>query len=521
MSDIHDVNGSVGESPTDPSLADSSPVLEAEALTKSFGPIHALRGVDVAFRAGEIHGLVGANGAGKSTLIRILAGIEHPDSGELRLRGEPIHVRGPHHAAELGFGFIHQELSLVESFTSAQNIALGNRRVSLLRPTRFTGVSPAVRAVAERVGITFRLDVPVSHLTVHQKWLVSIARSLFRNHALIAMDEPTAALGRHESDNLMDVARALASDGVAIIYVSHRMDEISGLCDRVTVFKDGGVVAAFDRRAGAFDRSKIIHAIVGHGVADVVPGSANNSRSARPLLTLHDVRRAPAVRGVDLDLWSGELVGIAGLVGSGRSELAGLMFGADRPDDGAMELDQADYRPRCIADAVSRGVAYVPEERRSQGLFMSRTTEFNMNIATWGRLRVLPRVPITSRGRSRRQVESICAALRVKSARPGTPVWQLSGGNQQKVVMGKWLALEPKVLILDEPTRGVDVGAREEIYGRIRELAERGAGVIVISSEFEELLACDRVIVMREGRVVGELEASAISVQAMLRLCYG
>ena len=334
------------------------------------------------------------------------------------------------------------------------------------------------------------------------------------------MDEPTAALGHEEAENLMGVARALASDGVAIIYVSHRLDEISALCQRVTVFKDGAVVAAFDRRSGPFDQRELIRAIVGHDVAPLTPSGSDGGSDARPILAVRGVQRLPAVRGVDLELRPGELLGIAGLVGSGRSELARLIFGADGMDEGSMELEQAEYRPKGVPEAVAAGVAYVPEERRSQGLFMARTTEFNMNIGSWKRLRALPPLPITSRRRSRRQVDYLCAALRVKSARWDTPVWQLSGGNQQKVVMGKWLALEPKVLILDEPTRGVDVGAREEIYGRIRELAGRGAGVIIISSEFEELLACDRVIVMREGRVVGELVESGVSVHAMLHLCY-
>jgi ABC-type sugar transport system ATPase subunit len=493
------------------------PAAEVRGLVKEYGSIRALRGVDLAIGAGEIHGLVGANGAGKSTLIRILAGVEQPDGGEVLVDGAATTIRDPSHATDLGFSFIHQELSLVERFTAAQNIELGSRDVGLLRPASFDGVSPAVRKVADRLGITFRIDIPVARLTVHQKWLVAIAKSMLRRHTLIAMDEPTAALDLNETEHLLGVIKELARDGVAILYVSHRLDEVIGICDRVTVFKDGAVSAEFAR--GGYARADVVRAIVGAEMdePEVVPFQPP---AGEPLFSAAGVVSRPAVRGVDLTVRAGELVGIAGLVGSGRTELARILFGVDRPTEGEMTLDGVAYRPRNPSEAIAAGVCYVPEERRSEGLFMSRSAEFNLNIATLDRLRTWDWLPLLSRGKSTRQGARLIDALQIKSAHPSTPVHGLSGGNQQKLVIGKWLAAEPRFLVLDEPTRGVDVGAKSEIYARIRDLAASGMGVLVISSEFEELVVCDRVVVMREGRMVGQLTGSRITVEGMLRLCY-
>ncbi len=493
------------------------PPVRVQNLAKEFGSIRALRGVDLTIGAGEIHGLVGANGAGKSTLIRILAGVEQPDGGEVFVDDVPTVIRDPRHAADLGFSFIHQELSLVERFTAAQNIELGSRDVGMFRPTSFDGVSAAVKKIADRLGITFRLDVPVSRLTVHQKWLVAIAKALLRRHDLIAMDEPSAALDLTETKHLLAVIRDLADEGVSILYVSHRLDEVIEICDRVTVFKDGAVSAEFKR--GAYARSDVVRAIVGSEIdePELIPYAAP---AGEPLFAVAGLVRLPAVRGVDLTVRAGELVGIAGLVGSGRTELARILFGVDRPTDGSMTLDGSPYQPGNPSEAIAQGICYVPEERRSEGLFMSRSVEFNLNIATLDRLRGWSLLPLLSRSKSSRQAATLIDALHVTGARPSTRVQSLSGGNQQKLVIGKWLAAKPRVLVLDEPTRGVDVGAKSEVYMRIRELASTGMGVVVISSEFQELINCDRVVVMREGRMVGQLTGSRITVEGMLRLCY-
>lgn len=488
-------------------------------LAKTYGAIRALRGVDISFRRGEIHGLVGANGAGKSTLIRCLAGLEQPDEGAVLVDGRVTHIQGPADAADLGFAFIHQELNLVKSFTGAQNIMLGSHQGSMLSPRRFGGVPQAVLRAARRVGIDFPLDVPVFELTVHQQWLVTIARALVEDRVLIAMDEPTASLDAQEAAKLLEVARELAASGVAVVFISHRIDEVTDVCDRVTAFKDGSVSLALPRTE--MTRESIVRAIVGHGVT---PGAGvtafDSTERARVVLSLQGVGRGRTVRDVSLALHEGEVVGIAGLVGSGRTELARLIFGADRPHSGTMVLDGKPYRPRSIPYAVKRGVAYVPEERRSEALFLTHSVEDNLHITVWDRRRISRWLPLIGPRSSRAAADDTCRALGIKTADSRSPVVGLSGGNQQKVVMGRWLATAPKILILDEPTRGVDVGARADIYARIREANESGSAVLVISSEFEELLECNRVLVMAEGRIVGELTSDEITVPNMLHLCY-
>ncbi|GAA2131002.1 sugar ABC transporter ATP-binding protein [Arthrobacter humicola] len=498
----------------------SSPLVQVRGLQKNYGAIRALRGVDIDFNRGEIHGLVGANGAGKSTLVRSLAGLEQPDAGEIIIRGEPTVIHDPGAATDLGFAFIHQELNLVASFTGAQNIMLGSHTESLLRLHKFSGVPRKVKEVAERIGIDFSLDKPVSTLTVHQQWLVSIARALVHDCQLLAMDEPTASLGAEEADKLLNVARDLAGHGVAVLFISHRLDEVTAICDRVTVFRDGAISLAMTREE--ITRQAIVEAIVGH---NVVPGERKNTavepKTSPVVLTARNISRGRNLRDASLDLHRGELLGIAGLVGSGRTELARVIFGADRAEGGAMMLHGSDYAPRTVNDAVAKSVAYVPEERRAEALFLNMSIESNLHITTWDKKRI-GITPLTSAKKSRSAAKAICERLGVVLRNGGTsqPVGALSGGNQQKVVIGRWMAINPEVLILDEPTRGVDIGARSDIYARIREIAKEGTSVIVISSEFEELLECDRVIVLSSGATVAELTGEQVTVNEMLRHCY-
>lgn len=496
------------------------PLLQVRGLAKEYGAIRALRGVDVAFHRGEIHGLVGANGAGKSTLVRSLAGLEQPDQGEILVDGEPVHIRNPAAAAALGFAFIHQELNLVSTFTGAQNIVLGNDRGKPLRLKGFAGVPDRVRVVAERIGIDFSLEKPVGQLTVHQQWLISIARALVNDCRLIAMDEPTASLGEEEAARLMGVAKGLAAEGVAILFISHRLDEVTSVCDRVTAFRDGQVVLTLSREQ--VTRSAIVDAIVGHSV---VPGERKD-RSSDPkvapvVLSLENVRRGTAVRNATLRLHKGELLGIAGLVGAGRTELARIIYGADQPDGGSMTYRGRPYTPKSVQDAIARSITYVPEERRAEALFLNLPIESNLHISNWKTNNVAG-TPFTSMRKSKTSAAQMCQRLGVVLREGGTgqPISALSGGNQQKVVIGRWMALNPEILILDEPTRGVDVGARADIYARIREIAASGTSVIVISSEFEELLECDRVVVLAGGKTVAELEGDSVTVPDMLHRCY-
>ena len=498
------------------------PVVSVSGLEKSYGAIRALKGVDLQILPGEVHGLIGANGAGKSTLVRSLAGLEQPDAGEILVGGEAVSISSPAAANRLRLAFIHQELNLVDSFTASQNILLGTHKGRALVRRGLDGVHPAAQRAARQIGIDFRLDRPVAQLTVHQKWLVSIARALVHDCRLIVMDEPTASLDADESQRLLDVARGLAADGVAVVFVSHRLDEVLGLCDRVTAFRDGRVSARIDR--SSLTRPALVQAIVGRDLAESSRGLDSPreiSASAPAALTVRGARRGRMLENADLDLKSGELLGIAGLVGSGRTELLRVIFGADRLESGTMTVFGEPYSPRSISAGIRHGLAFVSEERRAEALFLDLPVSSNLHVTTWRkwRRRGLPLISTRKAdSAARATTEQLGVVLREGGVRQN--IGGLSGGNQQKVVIGRWLQAGPRILLLDEPTRGVDIGARTEIYARIREIARSGMSVIVVSSELEELLECDRVVVMSAGRTVGELEGDAISVNNMLQLCY-
>lgn len=494
------------------------PFLKVEDLVKNFGGVRALKGVDLDIVPGEIHGLVGANGAGKSTLIRCLAGLVEADGGRILIDDAPVHIANPQEAQRLGLSFIHQELNFVPKFSALQNMLLG-----LPKPTRgslidWNAARKQVEPTAARLGFTFRLDTPTHELTVAEQWLISIGRSLLHKSRLIAMDEPTASLSMAESDRLFRIIRELSAEGISILYVSHRLDEILDLCHRVTVFKDGARVLSTEREG--LTKSALVNAIVGSEVAP-----SNGASSAPPdlptILEVRNLRRGHFVRDVSFSLHEGEVLGLAGLVGSGRTELVRMVFGADKPDSGEILMDGKRITLNSPHDAVRQGIALVPEERRSQGLLLSQSVSFNINLPTLEALRTVKGLPFISLGVGDKRAKSIVERLQVKTGSIHTPVRNLSGGNQQKVVIGKWLTQSMKVIILDEPSRGVDVGARGEIHIIVRSLASQGAGVIVISSEVEELPGlCDRVFVMVEGRIVGALVGAEITKEALLQMSY-
>jgi ribose transport system ATP-binding protein len=492
------------------------PLLEAREINKQYGAIQALRGVSLAVRAGEIHGLVGANGAGKSTLIKILAGVETADDGQILMDGEPVTIGDPQRASALGLSVIHQELNLVPQFTGFQNMALGLPMAGRFGLVDWRRLRSEVKRAAKRLDIQFPLDVPVTQLTVAEKWLIMIGRSLVRDARVIAMDEPTGSLSLEESERLFKIIRELRDAGHAVLYVSHRLDEITSLCDRVTVFKDGQRVNEMEH--ADLSRTALVRAIVG---GDLVAAPARKAAlsDAPVVFAVAGLRRLPAVRDVSFEVRAGEVLGLAGLVGSGRTETVRMIFGADRPEGGRMVLGGRPYAPKGTWEAVRDGVALVPEERRSQGLILSQTVKFNVNLASWWHLR-RRFAPLVDFSRAEKIATQAISSLAIKTNGPSDRVSRLSGGNQQKVVIGKWLVRRPKLLLLDEPTRGVDVGARAEIYRIIRGLAIEGVGIVVISSEFAELAACDRVLVMREGRLVAEIAGADISEEAILHACY-
>jgi ribose transport system ATP-binding protein/L-arabinose transport system ATP-binding protein len=495
-------------------------VIEIRGLGKQFAGEIALQGVDMDIVRGEVHGLVGANGAGKSTLIRCLAGVTVPDQGCILTGGEALRPGSPQASEKAGLAFIHQELNLVHHFSALQNMLLGAPKATRFGLIDWRRSSVGAREAAERVGIKFPLDTLVSELSVAERWLVMIGKALTRKAAMIAMDEPTAALSNAESEQLFRIVRDLTADGVAILYVSHRLEEVLNLCDRITVFRDGRVVGRAER--GGLDKQGLIRAIVGH---DVKAGKTRRrtkiDRTGAPLFSARRVSRGSAVKDVSFDVFAGEILGLGGLVGSGRTEVARLAFGVDRLEGGHFEMGGRRVAIENETQAVKLGIALVPEERRSQGLMLDLSVGFNINIATLPALRSVPGLPFLSSRKQRSQAGQRISELAIKTPGSSTKIAVLSGGNQQKALIARWLNPETKLLILDEPSRGVDIGAREEIHDAVRGLAKQGVGIIVISSDVEELaLIAERIVVLREGQCVGELEGEGISEAAIIEMSY-
>ena len=508
------MNGSAGRAET----PQSPPFVLVRSVSKSYGGAQALRSASLSVFPGEVHGLVGANGAGKSTLIRILAGLTQPDDGDILVEGKRVVADSPHVASKLGMSFIHQELAFVPGMTVIENIMLGMPKKTRLGVVDWRAIAKDVAPIAARVGVRAPLDANAKGLSTAENWLINITRALVLKARLIVMDEPTAALSTAEAERLFSIIHDLRRSGVAVLYVSHRLDEILELCQRVTVFRDGRSVA--DLAGPDLTRPAMVEAIVG-GVVETPVTRTNARSSSEPALSVCDLARAPKVKGVSFDLRKGEVLGLGGLVGAGRSELARLLFGVDRPHEGSMTLDGKPYAPRSPADAVKSGVGFVPEERRVEGLILSKSLAFNIGLANLQSIVLHQALPFISGGRRKALAERAIRNLAIKTPSAETAVGRLSGGNQQKVVIARWLASKPKVLILDEPTRGVDVGARVEIHRLIRNLASEGMAVLVISSEPEELPdMCDRALVMAEGRIVGELAGDELTRQRIIAASY-
>ncbi len=502
----------------DTSALHAAPFVSAKGLQKSFGGEQALKSASLSILRGEVHGLVGANGAGKSTFIRILAGLIQPDAGELRIDGAPYVAASPHRANDLGMSFIHQELAFIPGMTVIENIMLGLPKRTRFGLVDWPAIAREVGPIAERVGVKASLNAGVKGLSTAENWLINITRALVRQARLIVMDEPTAALSAADSERLFAIIRDLQKSGVAVLYVSHRLDEILTLCQRVTVFRDGQSVA--ELAGDALERRSLVKAIVGRAVESVRKEALPDARG-RVVLSVSGLCRAPKVRDVSFDLAKGEVLGLGGLVGAGRSELARLLYGADPLDSGTMMLEGSRFLPSNPSAAVRAGLGFVPEERRAEGLVLTKSVAFNLGLANFRSLVVSPLFPFLSGRRRKAMTEQTIRDLSIKTPSIETAVARLSGGNQQKVVIGRWLRSAPKVLILDEPTRGVDIGARAEIHRLVRELAARGMAVLVISSDPEELPdLCDRVLVMAEGRIVKELGGEAVTRSAIIAASY-
>ncbi|MGE4426489.1 MAG: sugar ABC transporter ATP-binding protein [Solirubrobacteraceae bacterium] len=498
-------------------------LLQVRGASKRYPGVLALDGVDVDLRAGEVLGLLGKNGAGKSTLIKILAGAVQPNDGEIRLDGKPVSIDSPQHATELGIAVVHQELADVPNLSVAENIELGlgyPRRLGVFVDQR--GLRRKTLKILERLGVRANPATLVEHLSIAERRMVMIARGLAANARILVLDEPTASLSDEEIDHLHTTIGSLAADGVAVVYVTHRLAEVFKITDRITVMLGGRTV--FDSPTSAVTSRQLIDQITGglgeagiteERIAPVVDPDAEE------ILRTEGLSREGHVEDANLSLRRGEILGIAGLVGAGRTELVRLMFGADRATSGRVFVNGSEVRLRTPRDGMRAGIALLPEDRRHQGNVQAFSIRQNITLPGLKRFRGVGAVPMPSTSQERAAAHDLVERLQIKVASVEDPVSTLSGGNQQKVVLAKWLDSGSDVFIFDEPTHGIDVGGKEEVYRRMRELAAAGKGVIFISSEFSELIGiCNRIVVMREGRLVAELEGEGLDEGALVEACY-
>ncbi|MBX9362236.1 sugar ABC transporter ATP-binding protein [Streptomyces sp. WAC04114] len=497
-------------------MAPEPPLLSMSGITKSFPGVRALDGVDLDVQAGEVHCLLGQNGAGKSTLIKVLAGAHQPDTGTIRWRGEGVTLRSPIAAMRLGIATIYQELDLVEHLSVAENVHLGHEPTAAGFVVRGKTARASTAALLKRLGHA-EIDPArlVGDLSAAQQQIVSMARALSHDVRLIVMDEPSAALDPDEVDNLFRIVGDLTATGVAVVYISHRLEEIRRIGDRVTVLKDGRAVAG-GLPAKSTPTREVVALMTGRNVEYVFPDRPVSPPSAEPVLQVQGLSRQGEFDTLDLEVRPGEIVGLAGLVGSGRSEILETVYGARKPTTGQVLVDGRALKPGSVRAAVRAGLGLAPEERKAQALLMLESVTRNVSVSSMSRF---SRGGWIDRGAELGAARAATRELSLRPDNPSVPVRTLSGGNQQKAVLARWLLRGCKVLLLDEPTRGVDVGARAELYAVIRRLADEGLAVLLVSSEVPEVLGlADRVLVLREGRVVHTAPARELDEHRVLDL---
>ncbi len=505
----------------DPTMTepDHTVLVSMRDVHKSFGRFEVLRGVDFEVRRGEVHALLGSNGAGKSTLMKILQGVHRPDAGSIAIDGRRVGFASPQAATDAGIGMVFQEFSLVGSLSVARNIFLGRE------PLRYGLIDDGVivrrsREVLDRMGVALDPRATLDDLPVGYWQLTEIAKALSLDARVLIMDEPTASLPYHEVEQLFELVGRLKRQGISVIYISHRMAEIEQVADRLTVLRDGRTVLSGE--VAGIPSEQVVESIVGSDVTHgLVRSSAGSGDPAEPTLVVRELTAGSRVRDVSFEVAPGEVLGLAGLIGSGRTELARCLFGIDRTDAGTIEVDGRALRLRCPEDAIAAGIMLVPEDRAQQGLVLSHTVRSNLLLPSLGRLN---RGPLIDDRRGGDLCRDLMGRLGIRSTAINEQVGRLSGGNQQKVAISKWLCLQhvgrpPRVLILDEPTKGVDIATKTQIMQLVLDMADEGSAVIVISSELEELLSvADRVLVLRDGTACEQLERDQIADEESLQL---
>jgi ribose transport system ATP-binding protein len=487
-----------------------SPLLEMRGITKHFPGVTALDGVDFELERGEVHVILGENGAGKSTLIKMLSGAYQPDEGEILFEGEPVRVPSAAVAQGLGISTIYQEFNLVPQLTVAENVFLGHqpRRLGIVDRRR---MREEARRLLERIKVRVDPDAPVSALGVAQRQMVEIAKALSLEARVLIMDEPTASLSGQEVQRLFEIVRGLKQEEVGVIFISHHLEEVTEIGDRVTVLRDGRLVGQVPATT---DHSELVRMMVGRSIEDQFP--RRRPETGDVLLEVRDLSREGVLEDVSLRVRSGEVVGIAGIVGAGRTELAHAIFGVDPVDSGEVWVDGRRMERFDPREAKNRGIGFITEDRQGQGIVPPLSVAENLVLASLGKS---TSVGLINRGEQRSRARRMIEELNIRTPGPEQEVRYLSGGNQQKVVIGKWLLADSRVLIMDEPTRGIDVGAKVEIYELMNELTEQGAGILMISSDLPEVLGMsDRILVMAGGRITGELSGEEATQERVMTL---
>ncbi|CAM5299408.1 ATP-binding cassette domain-containing protein [Streptomyces californicus] len=503
-----------------PGTAVADPVLEARSVSKRFPGVVALDDVSFALRAGEVHALVGENGAGKSTLIKVLTGVYRSDEGEVCVSGEPVRFARPFEAQQAGISTIYQEVNLVPLMSVARNIFLGREPKNRLGLIDFSRMNRETTELLDGFGVRVDPKRPLHTLGIGTQQMVALARAVSVQARVVIMDEPTSSLEPREVETLFRVIENLRGQGIAVLYVSHRMDELYRVCDRVTVLRDGRHIHTGE--LAPLERMRLVSMMLGRDMAEVrrdgLTGFATEGHDAArtPVLTATGLDRRHQLHGISLELYAGEVLGLGGLLGSGRSETAKALTGALPLDGGEITVDGKRVGRPTPAAAIRAGISMLPEDRKAEGIVPGLSVRENIVLAAMPRL---SRAGIVSRAQQDRIVEIFMKRLRIKASGPEQKVGELSGGNQQKVLLARWLCLEPKVLLLDEPTRGIDVGAKAEVQSLIDELAREGLAVLLISSDIEELIeGADRIVVLRGGAVAGELSGDEVDESRLLEV---